>query len=39
MKTNTPKVAIIMGSDSDWPALQAAADACAEFGIACDVRP
>ena len=32
------QVAIIMGSDSDWPALQAAADACAEFGIACDVR-
>lgn len=38
MKTNTPLVAIIMGSDSDWPALQPAADACAEFGIACDVR-
>ena len=38
MKTDTPKVAIIMGSDSDWPALQAAADACAEFGISCDVR-
>lgn len=38
MKTNTPKVAIIMGSDSDWPALQPAADACRKFGIACDVR-
>lgn len=38
MKTNTPKVAIIMGSDSDWPVMQPAADACAEFGIACDVR-
>lgn len=38
MKTDTPKVAIIMGSDSDWPALQPAADACAEFGIPCDVR-
>jgi 5-(carboxyamino)imidazole ribonucleotide mutase len=38
MKTNTPKIAIIMGSDSDWPALQPAADACAEFGIACDVQ-
>ena len=23
-----------MGSDSDWPVLSAAADACAEFGIA-----
>ena len=38
MKKDTPKVAIIMGSDSDWPALQPAADACAEFGVACDVR-
>jgi 5-(carboxyamino)imidazole ribonucleotide mutase len=31
-------VAIIMGSDSDWPTLQPAAAACAEFGVACDVR-
>ncbi len=38
MKTNTPKVAIIMGSDSDWPTLQPAADACAEFGIPCEIR-
>jgi 5-(carboxyamino)imidazole ribonucleotide mutase len=38
MKSNTPQVAIIMGSDSDWPALQAAADACAEFAIPCEVR-
>jgi len=27
-----------MGSDSDWPTLKPAADACAEFGIPCDVR-
>lgn len=27
-----------MGSDSDWPTMKPAADACAEFGIACDVR-
>ena len=33
-----PTVAIIMGSSSDWPTLQPAADACAEFGISCDVR-
>jgi 5-(carboxyamino)imidazole ribonucleotide mutase len=26
-------VGIIMGSDSDWPTMKAAADACAEFGI------
>jgi 5-(carboxyamino)imidazole ribonucleotide mutase len=38
MKTNTPQVAIIMGSDSDWPALKPAADACAEFGIPCSVQ-
>lgn len=38
MKTNPPKVAVIMGSDSDWPTLKPAADACAEFGIPCDVR-
>jgi 5-(carboxyamino)imidazole ribonucleotide mutase len=38
MKKNNPKVAIIMGSDSDWPTLQPAADACTEFGIPCEVR-
>jgi 5-(carboxyamino)imidazole ribonucleotide mutase len=27
-----------MGSDSDWPTLQPAAEICAEFGVACDVR-
>jgi len=31
-------VGIVMGSDSDWPTMKAAADACAEFGIGCDVR-
>ena len=34
----TPQVAIIMGSDSDWPTLKPAAEACAEFGIATEVR-
>ena len=33
-----PIVGIIMGSDSDWPAMKGAADACAEFGIPHDVR-
>jgi 5-(carboxyamino)imidazole ribonucleotide mutase len=28
-----PAVGIIMGSDSDWPTMKAAANACAEFGI------
>ena len=31
-------VGIIMGSDSDWPTLQAAADVCHEFGVAFEVR-
>src|SRR5512137_492632 len=31
-------VGIIMGSDSDWPTMQAAAEACAEFGIPHEVR-
>jgi 5-(carboxyamino)imidazole ribonucleotide mutase len=29
-----PLVGIVMGSDSDWPVMQAAADALEEFGIA-----
>jgi len=32
-----PLVAIVMGSDSDWGVMQAAADALAEFGIAIEV--
>ena len=28
-----PTVAIVMGSDSDWPTLKAAAEVCAEFGV------
>jgi len=34
----TPLVGIIMGSDSDWPTLQAAADVCVEFGVPHEVR-
>lgn len=33
-----PLVGIIMGSKSDWPTLKAAADACAEFGVAYETR-
>ena len=29
-----PLVGVIMGSDSDWPVMEAAAAACAEFGVA-----
>jgi len=30
----SPLVGIVMGSDSDWPVMQAAAQACAEFDVA-----
>jgi 5-(carboxyamino)imidazole ribonucleotide mutase len=32
-----PVVAIIMGSDSDWPTMEPAAVAVREFGLECDV--
>jgi len=35
---NKPLVGILMGSDSDWPTMKAAADALAEFGIASEAR-
>lgn len=31
-------VAVVMGSDSDWPTLEPAVEACRQFDIACDVR-
>ncbi|WP_293780509.1 5-(carboxyamino)imidazole ribonucleotide mutase [uncultured Aeromicrobium sp.] len=34
MSDVTPRVGIVMGSDSDWPTMQAAGEALAEFGIA-----
>jgi 5-(carboxyamino)imidazole ribonucleotide mutase len=37
-QTPKPLVGIIMGSDSDWPTMKAAADACAEFDIPSEVR-
>jgi 5-(carboxyamino)imidazole ribonucleotide mutase len=33
-----PAVGILMGSDSDWPTMKEAADACGEFGIATEVK-
>lgn len=33
-----PKVAIIMGSDSDWPVMKNAAQMLADFGIAYDAK-
>jgi len=35
--TETPLVGVVMGSDSDWPVMGAAAEALAEFGVACEV--
>src|SRR5277367_2380380 len=37
-KSNQPVVGILMGSDSDWPVMKAAADALAEFGIASEAK-
>src|SRR5271168_4301456 len=37
-KTAAPLIGIIMGSDSDWPTLQAAAEVCAEFGLPYEAR-
>ena len=31
--TQAPKVGIVMGSDSDWPTMKAAAEALEEFGV------
>jgi 5-(carboxyamino)imidazole ribonucleotide mutase len=33
-----PAVGIIMGSDSDWPTMRAAGEACVEFGITYEAR-
>jgi 5-(carboxyamino)imidazole ribonucleotide mutase len=35
---NQPLVAILMGSDSDWPTMKAAAAALADFGIASEAK-
>jgi len=36
--SDKPLVGILMGSDSDWPTMKAAADALAEFGIASEAK-
>jgi 5-(carboxyamino)imidazole ribonucleotide mutase len=40
MKNSSDKtpVGILMGSDSDWPTMKAAADVLAEFGIASEAK-
>jgi 5-(carboxyamino)imidazole ribonucleotide mutase len=37
MATDDPRVGLIMGSDSDWPVMEAAAHALAEFDIPFEV--
>jgi len=37
-KTNTPRVAVIMGSDSDWSVMKNCVEALKEFGVSCEVR-
>jgi 5-(carboxyamino)imidazole ribonucleotide mutase len=37
-ETTSPLVGIVMGSDSDWPKIKAAASALDEFGVAYEVR-
>jgi 5-(carboxyamino)imidazole ribonucleotide mutase len=38
MTTSQPLVAIIMGSDSDWPVMKAAAAMLDDFGVAYEAR-
>jgi len=35
---STPRVGILMGSDSDLDTMKQAATACEEFGVACEIR-
>ena len=37
MNDNAPRVGVIMGSDSDWPVMAAAAEALAEFDVPFEV--
>lgn len=38
MKKAKAQVAVLMGSDSDWPVMRAAVDRLRDFGIACDAQ-
>lgn len=38
MKKGKPQVAVLMGSDSDWPVMRAAVERLRDFGVACDVQ-
>jgi 5-(carboxyamino)imidazole ribonucleotide mutase len=34
----TPRIGILMGSDSDWPVMADAAKLCREWGVSCEVQ-
>lgn len=36
--SNSPRVGILMGSDSDWPTMKAAAEALKEFGVVSEAK-
>lgn len=38
MNNTIPLVGIVMGSDSDWPVMKAAAEICREFGIGVETK-
>lgn len=38
LKISKPEVAIVMGSDSDWPLLQETVTTLSGFGVGCEVR-
>lgn len=38
MKEANPVIGIVMGSDSDWPTLEPAWQACQEFNVPCEVH-
>jgi 5-(carboxyamino)imidazole ribonucleotide mutase len=38
MKKNKPIIAIVMGSDSDWPTMEDAYQVCLDFKLGCEVQ-
>ena len=38
MSENRVRVGILMGSDSDWPVMKAAAAVCRDFGVGCETK-
>jgi len=37
-QASAAKIAVVLGSESDWPAMQPCHDLLGQFGLACDVR-